>query len=587
MNLHNPLTIPLPDEVTLLPTSRFIKRYQGNIAYLKHLHDHSGEFMLEAFASRHYSPGKLLERIWDGEYAGKWLDAATQAALNVGDQDLITMVDEFARKLRGYQQSDGFMGEPLPSNRDLNDWELGWNVWVQWTCMIGLLTHYELRHERKSLECATRIGGWILQTYDPIDHDHADFLAQGRGFTNVAIINQMMRLYRHTGKEELCGFVESVVQHFEPLRNMKKTGQPHIVHPYMLGAALTGMVDLAVARNDQKSFDVLLRIWRELVNLHEFPTGSLGENENLYEGPLNDNPDGKLQETCATTEWIFLTQRLYEITGRAEFAEALERTTYNALLSAQSDDGMKWCYYTPLRYSKHFFHGPTRCCFWSGPRGIARIPSMIYASRNNELFINFFDSSSAILDTPNGTVTIKQESKFPGEGITVISLTTPPDWTGVLRIRVPKWSEGFTIKLDGNELKPTLRNGYASLEIDGSSEYVIEVNFSIPLTTALLSENNYALKRGPEILLIDVGDNNDSWVGKRDLISIPDEISLQPIDQIDPWPGFRKTPERRRYGIDLNDRRTTEGMKFVFTPYADAGNDGAAFRTVFPLDQSE
>ena len=243
--------------------------------------------MLDAFASRHYSPGKLLERIWDGEYAGKWLDAATQAALNVGDQDLIAKVDEFARKLRGYQQSDGFVGEPLPSNRDLNDWELGWNVWVQWTCLIGLLTHYELRHERKSLECATRIGRWILQTYDPIDHDHADFLAQGRGFTNVAIINQMMRLYRHTGKEELCGFVESVVQHFEPLRNMKKTGQPHIVHPYMLGSALTGMVDLAVARNDQKSFDVLLGIWRELVNLHEFPTGSLGENENLYEGPLN------------------------------------------------------------------------------------------------------------------------------------------------------------------------------------------------------------------------------------------------------------------------------------------------------------
>ena len=55
--------------MTLLPTSRFIKRYQGNIAYLKHLYDHSGEFMLEAFASRHYSPGKLLERIWDGEYA--------------------------------------------------------------------------------------------------------------------------------------------------------------------------------------------------------------------------------------------------------------------------------------------------------------------------------------------------------------------------------------------------------------------------------------------------------------------------------------------------------------------------------------
>ena len=157
----------------------------------------------------------------------------------------------------------------------------------------------------------------------------------------------------------------------------------------------------------------------------------------------------------------------------------------------------------------------------------------------------------------------------------------------MLNIRVPKWGEGFTIKLDGNDLTPTLRNGYASLEIDGSSEYVIEVNFNIPLATVLLSENNYALKRGPEILSIDVRDNNDTWVGKSDLISIPDEILLQPVDQIDPWPGFRKTPERRRYGIDLDDRRTTEGKTFVFTPYADAGNDGAAFRTVFPLDQSE
>ena len=583
MTFDDPITIPLPNEVRLLHGGRFVQRYDGNISYLKYLHDHSGEFMLGAFASRHYTPGKLLERIWDGEYAGKWLDAATQAALNSHDQDFVAMVNEFAAKLRSYQQEDGFMGEPLPSDRDLNDWELGWNVWVQWTSMIGLLTHYELQGELSSLQCATRISEWILQTYSPIDSDKAAFISQGRSFTNVAVINQLMRLYKHTRNEKLCDFVESVIQHFEPLRKMMETGQPHIVHPYMLGAALTGMVDLAVTRNDQQSFDILVGIWRSLVKIHQFPTGSLGENENLYEGPLNDNPDGKLQETCATTEWIFLTQRLYEITGEIEFAEVLEKTAYNALLAAQSDDGMKWCYYTPLRYSKHFFHGPTRCCFWSGPRGIVRIPSIIYATRKNEIFVNFFESSTASLETQSGAVTITQESKFPKVGSTTISLTTPSDWTGILNVRVPTWSEGFTIKLDGNDLRTKLTNSYMKIEINGSSEYVVDVNFRIPLTTELLSDNSYALKRGPEVLSIDLRDNNDTWIGKSDLISIPNELTLSAVDQEDPWPGFKKTPERRRYRIRLDDRRTTEGMDFTFTPYADAGNDGAAFRTVFPL----
>ena len=213
---RNQVTIPLPGETTLLPGSRFAQRYQGNISYLKHLLAHSGEFMLGAFVSRQYSPGKLLERVWDGEYAGKWLDAATRSALNSQDQEFIHSVDEFAMKLRGYQQSNGFMGEPLPTDRDTDSWEVGWNLWTQWTCMIGLLTHYELMGEPKSLECATRIGDWIIQSYSPINDDQADFLIQGRGYTNIAVINQMMRLYQHTGNEELPRFVESVVQNLKP-----------------------------------------------------------------------------------------------------------------------------------------------------------------------------------------------------------------------------------------------------------------------------------------------------------------------------------------------------------------------------------
>jgi DUF1680 family protein len=192
------------------------------------------------------------------------------------------------------------------------------------------------------------------------------------------------------------------------------------------------------------------QVWDGLVNTHMFPTGSLGESEDLYEGQLEDVPGGQLQETCATTEWIFFTSRLYSITGRAKYVESLELTTYNALPGAQSSDGMRWCYWTPLRYSKNWFHGPTRCCFWSGPRGIARIPQLIYAAKDNVLYVNFFESSEATLSSGSGDLYVKQESKFPGIGKSAITLSTPPNWKGVVRIRVPGWAKDFQTNLNRN-----------------------------------------------------------------------------------------------------------------------------------------
>ena len=83
--------------------------------------------MVAAFAARNYSPGKLLERMWDGEYAGKWLDAATRTAINTGDKALLKKVDQFTTALINHQQPDGYIGIKLPTNRDLNDWEKSWD----------------------------------------------------------------------------------------------------------------------------------------------------------------------------------------------------------------------------------------------------------------------------------------------------------------------------------------------------------------------------------------------------------------------------------------------------------------------------
>ena len=580
------VAIPSPASVQLDPKGRLGERFEGNINYLRYQHDHYGEFMLESFATRHYSPGKLLERVWDGEYAGKWLDAATRTAVSTGNDTQLAMVDAFAASLRRHQQPDGYMGIKLPTDRTLNGWEQAWDVWVQWNSMIGFLTHYELRGERASLEAASGVGDWIVKTYSPIED--ARFLRGGIGFTNTAVIGQLVRLYRHTGSEDMIEFVGKVIQYYPPIQQMLSSGEPFLIHPYMLSAVLGGVVEYAQVTRNSEILAKVEQVWDGLAGDHLFPTGSLGNREDLQEGPLKDVPDSQLQETCATTEWIFFAQKLYEITGRAKYVEALELTCYNALLAAQSADGMKWCYWTPLRYSKHFLYGPTRCCFWSGPKGIARLPQLIYATKGNVIYVNFFETSHAVLGTSDGQVRVTQDSKFPDNGKSTVTLKTPSGWKGTLRVRVPGWSTDFRAKLNGSLVPNDCEvQGYFDVNLEDSREHQIEVQFDIRLMLERLSGNDYAMRRGPEVLSIDARDNIDTWLGAHDdLITIPKEIALLPIDsgRRYQWAGPTEAKgSRRRYLVNLNDGRTSGPRGMILTPYADAGNEGAAFRTVFPL----
>ena len=577
-----------PNAVHLNPGGRFYSRYQGNVKYLHYQYDTYGEEMLSAFAERHYAPGKLLERIWDGEYAGKWLDAATRTAVNIGDADLLKKIDMFAASLQKLQQPDGYLGIPLPTNRKLNQWEKDWDIWNQFYALVGFLTHYELRGSESSLHAAENIGNWAVRTYAPII-DGKNELVSGEmvdGFTRVVIIGQLLRLYKHTQNRAFLDLVSGVIRHFPPTKQMLTTDKPYLIHPYMLAAVLEALIDYSKITDDPEMFAKVEDIWEALAEKHLFPTGSLGESENLSEEAIRDVPGGQLQETCATVEWLMLTQKLFEASGKEKYAEAFELTVYNALLAAQSLDGLKWCYWTPLRYSKDWFHGPTRCCFWSGPRGIARIPELIYGSHENAIYVNLFESSREIFATPDGEVELIQKSKFPGTDKSEIYVRAPKGWKGILRIRKPSWSGNFNIRLNGAEVEnPAFNKGYADIVLKNKSEYKINLSFDVSLFVKNLTKDEYVIMRGPEVLSVDIRDNIDTWLGQDDLVSIPDEIALGKIDSYKKhrWPGpSGQDDNRRRYYIKLNDMRTSELRGLVFTPYSDAGNEGAAFRTGFP-----
>ena len=555
------------------PNGRLGFRFSANAEYIKYLHDRFGQEMLTSYTERHYAPGKLLELVWDREYGGKWLDAASRMSVCTQDAALTSLTADFAAALLNTQHVDGYVGIKLPTDREPDDWEQSWDLWNQWYALTGFLTFYELFKRPEFLVAADKVGSWIVRNHGPIEDGAAPFLGGNEhGMCNMAIIDQLLRLFHHTGKDELVHFVNSAIHFFQLIEQMKTSKNPTLSHAYMLCAILGGVAELAFIKQDLDTLSWVEEVWGNIAEKHQYPTGSLGLGESLRENAPNDTPDFPHQETCATVEWIFFTQKLYEITGKVRYIDVLEHTIYNALLGAQAENGMKWTYYTPLRYHKDWFHGPTKCCYWSGPRGVARVPQLIYALREEDLYLNLFESSTAELATGRGDVHISQTSEFPENGKSTVTLRLPKEWSGALQIRQPTWAKKMRISQNGKSLANAGKTeGYFEVPLKGSREHSIEIVFDVPFFYNAFADGYY-LKRGPEILAIDVRDNiqaalTDGW------ISFPNKVEPRQSES---------EGTRRRYSAKMKYRSSGELRPLLFTPYADAGNDGAAFRVVFP-----
>ncbi len=574
----NSVQYPRCDQVTL--TGRLSARYQGNLRYLAHIYETREDWMLEPFRYRGMDwvleplRNKKAELAWAGEYAGKWLDAAALSVSDAGDEQLDQPAARFASELITTQESGGYLGIELPARRGPGS---DWDVWNVKYAMTGLLTYFETSQDEAALYAAVRCGEWLIKQFGMVTAaDHPFFSSTMEGGANVVVLDQLARLYRFTGERKFLEFANTVVTHYPPLERMRRTYQAPLWHAYNLAGYLGGVVELAIASNCKTELIWVEKVWEDITSRHLYPTGSLSFSEHLSETAPNDTPveNGEPtrhhQETCATVEWLLFNAVLYQATGRVRYMERMEQTIYNALLAAQSLDGLQWMYFTPLRYEKRWFTGPTSCCYWSGPRGIARLPGWVYARDNDGLRVNLYESGEATLQLDDKVVSIKQISLYPDLGKVSLEVKPAAPASFTLRLRIPPGASEVQLKLNGQSIRPdSVEDGYFGCRRIWSQDDSIEMEFDIPGTVRDFLGTRYGIiVRGPEVLAVDQQDNPALDL---DQITLRDQIILNRIGPVN---------VRRRYQGEVTvDGRSAQ---VVFTPYADCGGDGARFRTAFP-----
>jgi DUF1680 family protein len=574
----NSLHYPRCDQVSL--TGRLSARYQGNLRYLAHIYETRENWMLEPFRYRGMDwvleplRNKKAELAWAGEYAGKWLDAAALSASDAGDEHLGQAASRFASELIAAQEPSGYLGIELPARRGQGS---DWDVWNVKYAITGLLTYFESSEDKASLDAAVRCGEWLIDQFGMVSAaDHPFFSSTMEGGANVIVLDQLARLYRFTKEQKFLEFANGVVAHYPPLERMRNTYQTPPWHAYNLASYLGGVVELAMASNSNTELSWVEKVWENITSRHLYPTGSLSFSEHLSETAPNDipvengEPARHHQETCATVEWLLFNALLYQATGRVRYMERMEQTIYDALLAAQSMDGLRWMYFTPLRYEKRWFTGPTSCCYWSGPRGIARLPGWVYALDSEGLRVNLYESGEATLQLNDSAVAIRQTSLYPDIGKVIVEFQPEASVTFTLRLRIPPGISEVQCQLNGQPILPdSAVEGYFSFHRIWSQGDWIEMKFDVPATVRDFMAPQYGIIiRGPEVLAVDQQDNPALDL---DRITLPERLVLRSIGPLN---------GRRRYQGEVTvDSRS---VQIVFTPYADCGGDGARFRTAFP-----
>ncbi|KQX14412.1 glycoside hydrolase family 127 protein [Flavobacterium sp. Root420] len=327
-----------------------------------------------------------------------------------------------------------------------------------------------------------------------------------------------------------------------------------------------GMTDIAAIYKDPAYLNATNKLWENMVNKKMYITGGIGSR---HEGEaFGDNYElpnlTAYNETCAAIGSVYWNHRLFLLTGESKYYDIIERTLYNGLLAGISLTGDKFFYPNPLESDGQytFNHGScTRqswfecsCCPTNLIRFLPSIPGLVYATHENDLYVNLFMSNQAKLTVGDKKVEVKQQTGYPWNGQVTIDVNPEKTAAFTLKVRIPGWAVNkpvpgtlyqyigentgiMNLKINGKNENLTMNNGYLEIKRQWSKGDKIELSVPMHVRRVITNEkvqsdkDLVALEYGPivycteqidntgQLAEMTIHDNDEFFVENKNILS--------------------------------------------------------------------
>ena len=368
----------------------------------------------------------------------------------------------------------------------------------------GLRDAYRHAGNRKALEIEARLGDWLEKHMSTLSDQQMDTLMQVEyGGMNWVLSD----LYADTGDARYLAL--SRRWHDKSIEDPLAIGQDCLPgkHANTQFPKISGLAARFPYTGDIADRLVPQFFWDRVVNHHSYVTGGNSEAEHF--GPpdrLSDRLWPQTTELCNSYNMVRLTQLLFEIEPRAEYAEFVERVLFNHVLAAQHPADARICYFTPLLTgcprTYESLYDDFKCCTCSGLDSYAKHGEFIYMHDRDTLFVNLFAASE--VRWAEKDLTLHQDTRFPDEDRARFTFTCGQPTELTLALRCPVWCvEGVSIAVNGEPQSVSARRGgYAAVKRAWRNGDRLEIHLPMTLRTETTPDNpnKVAFFAGPILL---------------------------------------------------------------------------------------
>ena len=306
-----------------------------------------------------------------------------------------------------------------------------------------------------------------------------------------------------------------------------KNGFKSSQHAYSHVNTLTSAAKTYEATGDLHYLQTAESAWKWLTETQMYASGGWGPNERFVEAgkgklaeSLTKTADG-FETPCGSYANVNLDRYLLRFTGEPKYGDNMERLLVNGMLAALPPiaDGHSFYYsdYQPgaikIRRSESW-----TCCSGTYAQITADYPLDIYFHDSRDLTVNLFVPSVVKWQRDKQLVTLTQETGFPRDLSTKLSISSSKPTLFALKVRVPSWSVGVRVSVNG-KATPKLLASKGMITINRTWRNGDKVDLSFAARTrfeAIDSENldRVALMVGPT-LMVALSDKDVMLVGDR------------------------------------------------------------------------
>lgn len=479
-----------------------------------------------------------------------WIDGLYPLARLLDDQTLVEKTLPWIEWTLANQRADGYIGpqelqdsdrtQPPPRGAQVyapDDW------WPRMVMLKILQQHYMATGDERVIDCLRRYFRYQLQTLPGAPLQAADggpggsWWAAQRGGDNLMVV---LWLYNVTGEEWLLELGDILHEQTVPVtdwfldgeRVSRRVDQGETLHCVNLAQMMKTPLVRYQQDQLQKHFAATQRGLSDMRAFHGQPHGLFGGDEILH----GHGPD-RGSELCSAVEMMFSLETMFEITGKVEFADLLERVAFNALPTQCTDDHHLRQYFQQTNQvtvslgGRDFVNdGGDRlayglisgypCCTCNLHQGWPKFAQRLWlASHDGGLAAAAYAPSRVTAQVAGDhSVTITETPSYPFDEEIRFVVETDGFVEFPLHLRIPAWCENAQIVVNDEPTpeQPSAGTMHALHRTWSDGDRVV-LRLPMRLTTSHWYERSATIERGPLVFALSIAEqwSEQPWPGAR------------------------------------------------------------------------